>query len=117
MGKFVIGSSAEGYRFLIETYKGEILGISSFYSSEEETVKAIKRLKEIVGNAKIYDETDNKIARRSDPRFLIREDANKMFHFSFVEGKEKIEFTSPAYTSFDFCVKNASSVKAIAKGV
>ncbi len=116
MGKFVIGSSAEGYRFLIETFKGEILGISSFYESEDETVEAIKRMKKVVPSAKIYDETNDKIARRGEARFVIREDLNKMYRFSFVEGKDEVRFTSPAYTSFDFCVKNASSVKAIIKG-
>ncbi len=115
MGKFVIGSSAEGYRFLIETFKGEILGISSFYETEEEALNAIKRMQKLMPSAKIYDETNGKIARRSEPRFLIREDANNMFRYSFVYDKDTVIFVSPSYASFSFCAKNASSAKAIIK--
>lgn len=113
MGKFVIGSSAEGYRFLIETFKGEILGISSFYASEEDANKAIVRMKKVIPFAKIYDETNGKVARRNEARFLIKEDLNNMYRFSFVEGKDEVRFTSPAYTSFHFCADMASVVKSL----
>lgn len=113
MGKFVIGSSSEGYRFLIETFKGEILGISPFYETEDDARKVIKGIKDIIADAKIYDETNEKVARRSEPRFLIREDSNNMFRFSFVKGKDTVCFSSPSYASFRFCADMATSVKSL----
>ncbi len=117
MGKFVIGSSVDGYRFLLENFKGEVLGISPFFDSEEKTINAIKRAKRIIPNAKAYDETAGKVVRTGLPHFVIYKDSNDMYRFSLQEGDGSICFSSPAYTSFRYCVQVISSVRAIVSGV
>ncbi len=116
MGKFVIGSSADGYRFLLESFKGEVLGISPFFHTEEEAMNSIKRMKTIIPDAKIYDETEGKVARTRIPRFVVYKDANDMFRFSLEEADGTICFSSPTYTSFRYCVEMVSTVKALIKG-
>lgn len=117
MGKFVIGSSVDGYRFLLENFKGEVLGISPFFDSEEKAVNAIKKAKRMIPDAKAYDETEGKIIRTSNPHFVIYKDSNDMFRFSLQDRDGSICFSSPAYTSFRYCVQVITSCKNIVRGV
>lgn len=113
MGKFVIGSSVDGYRVLVESFKGEVLAMSPFYESEEKATEAIKLVKILIPNVKVYDETKGGHVLSKAPRFVIYRDSNDMYHFALEDGNAVGLLSSPAYTSFGYCVQMISNLRSI----
>ena len=116
MGKFVIGSSLDGYRYFIENFKGEVLAFSSFYKDKEETLKQIKNIKKIIANANIYDGTDDKLIKSTSQYFVINKDSDDMYRFTLTDNKDNVYLTSPAYTSFKYCLSMILATKKIVCG-
>lgn len=113
MGKFVIGSSVDGYRVLVESFKGEVLAMSPFYESEEKATETIKLVKILIPNVKVYDETKGGHVLSKAPRFVIYRDSNDMYHFALEGGNAVGLLSSPAYTSFGYCVQMISNLRSI----
>ncbi len=116
MGKFVIGSSVDGYRFMVESYKGEVLAVSPFYPSEDKCHLAINKVKKAICSARVYDGTKGGEVYSGSYYFFIYKDSYDMYRFSLECGKDNVILNSPAYPSFQYCTDTILKIKKIVKG-
>lgn len=117
MGKFVISESIEGFRFTLENFQGEIMGLSPFYKDRTECQFNLKRVQEMAPSAKVEDISQKIHEKLPFPKYVIFKDNNDMYRFNLeVTGGETI-LTSSAYTSLSHCLDTIAKIRYLIKGV
>jgi uncharacterized protein YegP (UPF0339 family) len=116
MGKFVLSESSEGFRFMLENAKGEILGLSPFFLSKNECMKAIAEVLRCAPTASLEDRTKDNCQKASDPKFVVYPDSNDMYRFSLEGENGRSLMVSPSYTSLAHCLSSIALTRYNAKG-
>lgn len=116
MGKFVISESSEGYRFLLKSSRGEIIGLGSYTNSKEEIDANRRYVEKNVLNAPIEDITGKYPGERKFPKFVIFQDENDMYRYNFLNEEGKCILSSTAYIDFERCVATIALVRQTIRG-
>lgn len=117
MGKFVLSQSIEGFRFVLENYQGEIIGISPFFSDEKSCKQGMLRVNRLAPGSKVEDKTGNDRSTMAYPKYVVFKDSNDMFRYNLEDKEGQSILLSPAYTSLRHCLDTVSAVRSITKGV
>lgn len=117
MGKFIISESAEGYRFMFQNAKGEILGLSHFYKDQASCRNAIKYVQNKCNEAPIDDEINGSHIYVNPPKFVLYKDNNDMFRFNFEGETGDIIIEGAAYTLLQHCLDAIANIRYNVTGV
>lgn len=116
MGKFVICQSVDGYRFLLENYQGEIIGISEYYETEKECKKCIHLVSHIGIDAPIEDTTGYSTLTYEGAKYVIFRDNNDMYRYNLLDENGNKLLSSTGYTSFKHCVNSITKLRRVVHG-
>ena len=116
MGIFVISESNEGFRFLLKTQGGEILGLCPYKETKEEIDVLLRLVNRLAPVVPIEDKTGRYIVKHEDPKYIVFEDDNAMFRYNLLDEKGECILSSTAYSSFEKCVEAISKVRRTIAG-
>ncbi len=116
MGIFVISESNEGFRFLLKTQGGEILGLCPYVETKEEVDQIVRHVDRLASKAPIEDKTGRYHVKHEDPKFIVFEDENQMFRYNLLAEDGSCILSSTGYTSFEKCVETIAKVRRTIAG-
>ena len=116
MGKFVISDSSEGYRFLLKSSRGEIIGLGPYCETKAKIDEKRRYVERNVVSAPIEDSTGKYPGSHNNPKFVIFKDENDMYRYNFLDEKGDCILTSTAYLDFDRVVKTIANVRQTIRG-
>lgn len=117
MGKFVLSESIEGFRFVLENYQGEIIGISPFFQDRKACNQGLLKVKRLAPSSLAEDKTGDSKGNMAYPKYVVFKDSNEMYRYNLEDEAGQSILLSPAYTSFKHCVNTISNVRYITRGV
>jgi uncharacterized protein YegP (UPF0339 family) len=117
VGKFTISESSEGYSFLFQNAKGEILGLSPFYGTKLDAEKGIYEILRESVSAPIRDEVRGRGLSKPCPRFSITKDDNEMYHIAFYGKGGDVVLNGAVYTSLQHAYDAIALIRYNVSGI
>ena len=116
MGKFVVRAVPSGIKFDLKATNGEVIATSEVYSSEKSCMAGIASLKKNAPVAKIEDQTAEKFATLTNPKFEMYVDKKGEFRFRLKARNGRNIAASEGYKSKSSCENGIASVVKNAQG-
>ena len=116
MGKFVIKQIKTGYRFNLVAGNGEIIATSETYDSRDACLEGVERVRKLVADAGLEDQTNDQFAKAPYPKFELYLDKAGEFRFRLKADKGEIVAVSEGYKAKASCKNGIASVRRNAAG-
>ena len=111
MSKFVIRTSASGYKFDLLATNGQVVLSSEVYTSRAAAVKGAASIRQNAAGAQVENRTEEGFTSMSHPKFEMYQDKAGEYRFRLKARNGKIVGTSEGYTNKAGCLNGIESVK------
>ena len=111
MGKFVIREVKTGFKFDLRAANGEILATSEVYTTEEDCLDGIVRMRECAEEAVLEDQTVEKIETQPSPKFELYVDKAGEFRFRLKADNGETIAVGEGYKAKAACLNGVESVR------
>lgn len=111
MGKFVIKTTATGFKFNLKAGNGETIADSEVYTSESACRNGIESVIKNAPIANLEDQTVENAEKATCPKFEVYEDKAGEFRFRLKARNGEIIATSEGYAAKASCLNGIESVR------
>ncbi len=110
MGKFVIKTTATGFKFDLKAGNGEVIATSEVYTTEAACIKGLESVKACcIGE--VEDQTAEPVEAKKHPKFELYADKNGEFRFRLKAKNGQVIAVSESYKTKASCENGIESVK------
>ena len=110
MGRFVIKSVLNGFRFDLQAANYETIASSENYSSESACREGIDRVVRNAAAAAVEDRTKENYTVRKNPKFEVYQDGAGQFRFRLKDKNDETIAVSEGYKAKASCLNGVKSV-------
>ncbi len=110
-GKFIVRTTATGVKFDLKSGNGQVIGTSEVYKAMDSCLKGIESVRKNAPLAKIEDQTLEKPAKETNPKFEVYTDKGGEFRFRLKAKNGQAILTSEGYKAKDSCLNGVASVQ------
>ncbi|MDI9540807.1 MAG: YegP family protein [Bacillota bacterium] len=110
MGKYVVRKKENGASFNLVAGNGEVIGVSEFYTSENNCLNGIESVRRNAPEANVEDQTIAGYETLKHPKFEIFKDKRGEFRFRLRAKNGEIILASEGYTAKASCKNGIDSV-------
>ena len=111
MGKFVIKTTATGFKFDLKAGNGEVIATSEVYNSDAACRKGIESVMKNAPVANVEDQTVEEIVAAKCPKFEVYTDKAGEFRFRLKATNGQIIAVSEGYKAKASCENGIASVR------
>lgn len=111
MGKFVVRSTATGFKFDLKAGNGEVIATSEVYASEKACIEGVESVRTNAVVAGVEDQTKEGFVTEKNPKFEVYTDKAGEFRFRLKARNGQIIATSEGYKALPSCMNGIESVK------
>ncbi len=111
MGKFVIKTTATGFKFDLKAGNGETIATSEVYTTESACRNGIESVSKNAPIANLEDQTVENFEKATCPKFEVYEDKAGEFRFRLKARNGEIIATSEGYAAKASCLNGIESVR------
>ena len=110
MGKFVVKTTATGFKFDLKAGNGEVIATSEVYKSKDSCLNGVNSVKvNCIGE--IEDQTVENVEAVKHPKFEMYTDKAGEYRFRLKAKNGEVIAVSEGYKSKDSCLNGIESVK------
>lgn len=110
MGKYVVRKKENGASFNLVAGNGEVIGVSEFYTSENNCLNGIESVRRNAPEANVEDQTIAGYETLKHPKFEIFKDKRGEFRLRLRAKNGEIILASEGYTAKASCKNGIDSV-------